>query len=226
MLATIRELFGQRNATSLEKYRTLVASIADGKAIPSTAADVAIGAGRSLGDLENDVLVLSNRRQAAADLVKAEALASEVERLGKAYVEAGQERDALEKRHRDEMAAAVGKMQQADGERRSATLQREDLKRRAMSVLTSTADPAIGQQISALEHERQRLREERGTSMQRSPFGQPPSWDRVTTEAKRAEHERETAAWLKSINQRETAIAQQIERLHAKRLDPEACVIG
>lgn len=223
MLQQIREMFGKHKATAATSYAGLVKALADGKPMPDNAVDVAIAAGKSVQDLEADVAMLSERQQAAADLRTASTMAEEIDKLTDAYVRAAKEREALEQRHRAEMDAAHAKVRGFDSERSSLANRRDLMQRRATQLLVQSADPSIADEIASLQAERDRNRLVANTSMQRSQFIPSPLWDRATTEAKRAEHEREVSEWLGGIERREVEINARIAELEAKRLDPAAC---
>lgn len=213
MLQQVREMFGARKLTATEGYRKLVSDTADGKTIPETAVDTCIAAGRSVADFEGDVAKLSARRQAVADLKKAEAMTAQITRLGDAYTKAAEERRALEKRHREEMDAASAKVNEPFNERRSLFSQQGELQRRATLVLHSSADPAIGEQIAALKQRKESLQVEANTSIRFQGQNDPNAMKQRTE-------------WLTGIQREQTEITQQIEQLEARLLDPEACAIG
>lgn len=211
MLQTVREMFGARKLTADEAFHKLVVDTAEGKPIPEDGVDICVAAGKSVADYENRVATLSARRQAAADLVKAEGMTKDIERLGAAYTKAVEERQALAKKHREEMEAATAKVKEPFDARRSLSDRQADIQRRARIVLHSSADPTIADQIAEKEAEKVRLRNTMNTSAQMKP----------TTEAEA----KERAEWLADLQRQITDANTQIEQLEARRLDPEACVI-
>lgn len=213
MLQQVREMFGARKLTATQAYRKLVSDTADGKTVADDAVDTCVAAGKSVADLEADVAMLSARRQAAADLKKADSMTVEITRLGDVYTKAAEARQALEKQHRAELEAATAAVNEPFNERRSLFGQQGDLKRRALNVLQGSADPAIGQQIAALTARKESLRNEMNTSVR---FANQ-------TDEKLMQQRKE---WLAGLQREETEIAQQIEQLEARLLDPEACCIG
>lgn len=213
MLQQVREMFGARKFTADEAYRKLVFDTADGKPIPDNTVDICVAAGRSVAEFEGDVGKLSERRQAAADLKKAEGMAPEIERLNDAYTKASAERQAIEKKQRAEMEAASSKVNELLEARRTLVSRQSKMLSLATRTLHGSADPAIADQIAALQHRKESIRAEANTSIKAEP----------STDAKVLQQRTE---WLEDLQREETEIAQQIAELEAKRLDPEACVIG
>ncbi len=154
LLQQIREMFGQRKAAMTNAYDQLVDDIANGKPLPADAVDIAVAAGKSMIDLEADVSMLLSKSHADYQLMRADDLQVEYDRLTDVFNKATEVRDAVVKRHKTELAEAEAKMNEAFSRRRSVGSEAEVCRRNATAVLNGTAPPDTVQHFAAMESER------------------------------------------------------------------------
>ncbi|MDZ4689534.1 MAG: hypothetical protein SH850_31035 [Planctomycetaceae bacterium] len=233
VLENVRQFFGVAKASAATGYRKAVEAVASGKEFdgPKLVDTLAL-AGKSIDGFEQDVELWTSRHQAAADLKTAAGMTAELSRLEAVETKAVEAREALRKRHIDEMQAADAAYNDAFGQRRSATHQQQNLRDRAVRVLTTTCDPSIAQQMQALTHQRDetmRQKNELGRSMPLPPpvIASPGAMQRQ--EAESTAHAQvliDRQAELQRLDQHAISLGEQIAALEAKRLDPTACAIG
>ncbi len=141
MLTTILETFTRQKLSAEQAYCKLVDDIASGKPWPKNTVDICVAYGKSVHDLEADVSTKLAIIQAEADIVQADSMQAEIDRLCQEQHAAFEDHEAMVRRHRAEAEAAHVRLTTATNLHASARSRQGNLRFKATQLLANTPDP-------------------------------------------------------------------------------------